>query len=136
MVVLQIMGLAMITLSGTITAYKASVVTETIDPTWFCGRQRHQHFVKLWLHVDSEVGTYDHMDSFKVPSQNVGAYVIQEIEETLARLRITAAEPTTDDANESTAEANDKSTDAMAAATEGPPIARVDLNDYESSDSD
>ena len=131
MVVLQIMGLAMVALSGTITAYKASVVTETVDASWFCGRQKSQHFVKLWLHVDSEVGAYDHIDSFKVPSQNVGAYVVQEIEATLARLRIAAAE------SEATQAAEPETGAAEAAAADlATPIAAVNLNDYESSSDD
>jgi hypothetical protein len=129
MVVLQIMGLAMISLSGTITAYKASVVTETFEPKWFCGRPSHQHFVKLWLHVDSEVGAYDHMDSFKVPSQNVGAYVIQEIEATLARLRIAAAEEPVGTKEPAAAE----SAAEAAAEPEAAPVAAFNVNDYESS---
>lgn len=79
------MGLAMISLSGTIKAYKASIVSETSPGSfWSCGRPRLEYSVKVWLRVINEIGEYDHVDSIRVPTLAEASNVIDEIDRTLS----------------------------------------------------
>jgi len=85
MVVITFMGLAMISLSGTIKAYKASIVSEAMPATfWTCGRPRMEYSVKVWLRVLNEIGEYDHVDTIRVPTMEVATNVIDEIDRTLS----------------------------------------------------
>lgn len=112
MVVITFMGLAMITLSGSIKAHKASIVAESLPSSFlYCGRPRYDYSVKVWLRVHNEIGEYDHVDSIRVPSLEVASNVIDEIDRTL------------NNDNKITTEA----TEAVEQAIE---------KDYESSDSD
>lgn len=84
MVVITFMGLAMITLSGSIKAHKASIVAESLPSSLLsCGRPRYDYSVKVWLRVHNEIGEYDHVDSIRVPSLEVASNVIDEIDRTL-----------------------------------------------------
>jgi hypothetical protein len=85
MVVITFMGLAMISMSGTIKAYKASIVSESFPGSfWSCGRPRLEYSVKVWLRVINEIGEYDHVDSIRVPTLSEASNVIDEIDRTLS----------------------------------------------------
>jgi hypothetical protein len=116
MVVITFMGLAMISLSGTIKAYKASIVSESSPGSfWSCGRPRLEYSVKVWLRVINEIGEYDHVDSIRVPTLADASNVIDEIDRTLSTTesKVPSAEERAEDAKQN-AEQDYESSDSEA----------------------